>query len=100
MSSYEYRCARDGVFEQRHAMGTAPPTGTCPQCGGSSSRVFSPPLLGTRARGALSLIDATERTASEPDVVSAPPPRRTGGPARTAKSRPEPNPALARLPRP
>ncbi|WP_432514768.1 zinc ribbon domain-containing protein [Kineococcus sp. SYSU DK001] len=95
MPNYEYRCAQHGRFEHRLPLGTAPPVRCCPHCAADSPRVFSPPMVATPNRRALSLIEATERTAHEPAVVSAPPRPPGGGTARPGR-----DPALSRLPRP
>lgn len=95
MPHYEYRCPQHGRFADRLPLGTAPPARPCPDCAADSPRVFSAPMVATAHRGALSLIEATERSAHEPAVVTAPP-RPPAGRA----ARPAPNPALSRLPRP
>ncbi|MGW4486987.1 FmdB family zinc ribbon protein [Amycolatopsis sp. NPDC004368] len=96
MATYQYRCARDGVFEVRLPMGTAPPGSQCPVCGDDAARSYSAPLLSLAPRELVTAIDQTEKTRDEPAVVSAVPPARgrSRGPVTT------PNPALRRLPRP
>ncbi|MEV0073251.1 MULTISPECIES: FmdB family zinc ribbon protein [unclassified Amycolatopsis] len=96
MATYQYRCARDGVFEVRLPMGTASPSSQCPACGGEAARNYCAPMLSLAPRELVTAIDRTEKTRDEPAVVSAVPPvrGRTRGPAPTS------NPALRRLPRP
>ncbi|MEV6897253.1 FmdB family zinc ribbon protein [Amycolatopsis sp. NPDC051372] len=96
MATYQYRCARDGVFEVRLPMGTASPSSPCPACGGEAARNYCAPMLSLAPRELVTAIDRTEKTRDEPAVVSAIPPARgrSRGPAPTS------NPALRRLPRP
>ena len=47
MAFYDYRCEDDGVFEITCALGTAPGSIACPECGGRATRVFATPMLGT-----------------------------------------------------
>lgn len=96
MTTYQYRCDRDGVVETPLPMGTAPPELACPACGRDARRVFSAPLLGLADRRAMSLIDTTERTSEVPDVVTSLPP---GHRPRTVPRGPS-SAALRRLPRP
>lgn len=76
MATYAYRCDSDGPIEVRRPIGTAPDTVACPSCGGPSTRVFSPPMLGLADRERMAVIDRAEASASEPSVVSSPPSRR------------------------
>ncbi|MCW0213105.1 MAG: zinc ribbon domain-containing protein [Pseudonocardia sp.] len=95
MAAYAYRCAVHGEFELRLAMGTAPARGSCPECLGDAARVFSAPRLSLGSRTVTALIDHTEKSRDEPEVVRTP----AGSPRRRTPMAP-PNPALARLPRP
>jgi putative FmdB family regulatory protein len=92
MAIYEYRCADHGVHEVTRPIGTAAEHEPCPDCAAPASRVFAAPRLSFGSASARALIDRTERSASDPAVVSAPPSRRTA-PRAT-------NPALTKLPRP
>ncbi len=95
MAIYVYRCDTDGVTERSLPIGTARQTTTCLICGGSAMRVFTPPRLSLGDATRRALIDRTERTRDEPEIVSSPGPRPVGRiPAAAA------NPALRRLPRP
>jgi putative FmdB family regulatory protein len=93
MVVYVYRCAKHGLSEQRSPIGTADPTAACPTCGSAATRVFTAPRLSLGSPARRALIDRTERTRDEPEVVSAPP--------RPGRSAPvTADPALRRLPRP
>ena len=92
MAVYAYRCADHGVHEITLPIGTAADHEPCPDCAAPTSRVFTAPRLSLGSASARALIDRTERSASEPAVVSAPPSRRTA-PRAT-------DPRLAKLPRP
>jgi putative FmdB family regulatory protein len=93
MAVYVYRCAEHGMTEAARPIGTAGTTMPCPTCGSTAARIYTAPRLSLGSSARRALIDRTERTRDEPDVVSAPPPR-PGGPA-VAR-----HPALRRLPRP
>ncbi|RBY80555.1 zinc ribbon domain-containing protein [Geodermatophilus sp. TF02-6] len=92
MAVYQYRCPEHGLLEVARPIGTAAEAEPCPDCAAPSRRVFTAPRLSLGSPRARALIEATERSATEPAVVAAPPSRRVPPP--------EPNPALARLPRP
>jgi hypothetical protein len=94
MATFLYRCPADGIVEQRGAVGTAPSQVSCPACAGDARRVYTPPLVSGGSRSARALIDRTERTRDEPEVVTTLP-SRDRGPGRGAV-----NPAWQRLPRP
>ena len=96
MAVYVYRCLQHGPFDITRAMGAATESMPCPSCGLPAPRVFTAPRLSLGSPVRRALIDRTERTRDEPDVVSAPPPR--PGPGRRADV--TRNPALSRLPRP
>ena len=93
---YLYRCPDHGTTEAHRPMGTAPAAVECPACGSAATRVFTAPRLSFGSPVRRALIDRTERTRDQPDVVSTPP--RRPGPARRADVLS--NPALSRLPRP
>ena len=94
MATFLYRCPEDGILEMHWPVGTAPGQVTCPACTGDARRVYTPPLVLGGSRSATALIDQTERTRYEPEVVTSPPP--PGRPRRRATL----NPAWQRLPRP
>jgi putative FmdB family regulatory protein len=93
---YVYRCTGHGLIEVTRAMGSADAAVPCPACDLQATRVFTAPRLSLGSPARRALIDRTERTRDEPDVVSAPPPR-SGGTGAGAVAW---NPALRRLPRP
>jgi putative FmdB family regulatory protein len=92
MVTYEYVCRDCGVFELRLALGTAPGTHFCPECGSGGRRVFSPPTLARTSPLVRASREREEQSREAPEVVSEVPP------SRRAPRRP--HPALARLPRP
>lgn len=96
MATYTYRCDVDGPVDVVRPIGTAPGAVACPTCGSSAARVITAPMLGLADRGRMSLVDRTERSRSEPDVVSSLPgaPRAGRRPAAVA------DPRTSRLPRP
>lgn len=101
MPLYAYRCADrpDGAacpdFEASLPMGSAPVSLPCPVCGGPAARRFTAPHLSRAASSAYRLIESTQRSAAEPDVVRSPGP----GP-RTAAGNITTNPLHRKLPRP
>ncbi|WP_298585501.1 zinc ribbon domain-containing protein [uncultured Kocuria sp.] len=94
MPIYEYRCPECGDFELLLGMGAATRESTCPGCGSPARRLMSAPGLSRTGTPAARLIERTERTAAEPDVVAAPPPDARRAPRTTG------NPLHRRLPRP
>jgi hypothetical protein len=90
-----YRCPEHGTAETTCAMGAAAPAIACPVCGAVAARVFTAPRLSLGSPVRRALIDRTERTRDEPDVVPTPPPR-AGGSRRADVL----HPGLSRLPRP
>ncbi len=94
MATFLYRCPADGIVELRGPVGTAPSQVSCPTCAGDARRAYTPPLVSGGSRSAMALIDRTERTRDEPEVVTSLPPRGRA-PRPTAL-----NPAWQRLPRP
>ncbi|GAA1354556.1 zinc ribbon domain-containing protein [Arthrobacter rhombi] len=94
MPLYEFRCPDGDVFEQSHPMDRRPDEASCPTCGQSSRRRMPSPRLSIAGGSAYGLIDATRRSAHEPEVVSTLPtaPRRRGAGYTT-------NPLHQKLPR-
>jgi hypothetical protein len=90
-----YRCPEHGTTESSWAMGAAATSVACPVCGAIATRVFTAPRLSLGSSTRRALLDRTERTRDEPDVVATPPPR--PGASRRADALP---PAWSRLPRP
>lgn len=95
MPLYAYRCADCADFEVQASMSQVRETLPCPECGTPAPRRFTAPNLSLSSSSAYKLIESTERTASEPAVVSSPGGRRR--PAGTGVSR---NPLHQKLPRP
>lgn len=96
MAAYEFTCAEHGRFEIAAAIGSAPSTPSCPDCGEPARRVFSAPMLGRVDAATRSTLERAERSGHEPDVVSSPPPNRD----RSAQPRYTHDPAHQRLPKP
>ena len=93
MATFVYRCPADGILEMRWPVGTAPSQVSCPSCAGDARRVYTAPLVSGGSRSARALIDRTERTRDEPEVV-------TSLPRGRAQRRTALNPAWQHLPRP
>jgi putative FmdB family regulatory protein len=96
MALYEFACPGCRPVEAFYPMGSAPLSIDCPECGGQARRQISAPRLSIAGRSAFKLLEATEKTAHEPQVVSGalPPPAR--GRATPTSS----NPLHRKLPRP
>jgi hypothetical protein len=77
-------------------MGAATAVVACPVCGAVAGRVFTAPRLAFGSSARRALIERTERSSEQPDVVAAPPP----GPQVQRHADIARNPALGRLPRP
>jgi putative FmdB family regulatory protein len=93
---YEYRCTIDGPFEVSLPIGTAPSSVACPQCASEADRVFSSPMVSFAPRELVAALAHEEKTRTDPDVVTALPPR----PAHARTPMAPPTPALKKLPRP
>jgi putative FmdB family regulatory protein len=93
---YEYRCARDGAFDVKRPIGTAPMSIACPTCAGEAGRVFSSPMVSRAPRALVAALDHEDKTRHEPDVVTSlpPPPAHRRTPVLPL------TPTLRRLPRP
>jgi putative FmdB family regulatory protein len=92
MPTYAYECRRCGAFDARRPMAQADEAQPCSTCGEPARRVFTAPGF-RRASPLTRALDAQERSAHAPEVVSAVPQARRG-PARAV------DPRQARLPRP
>lgn len=96
MALYGYACPECGPIEASFPMGSAPDGVECPSCGGVARRRFTAPNFSQVNTKAFKLIDATEKTAHEPQVVTGSIPssgRRRVTPVTT-------NPLHQKLPRP
>ncbi|MEU8251362.1 FmdB family zinc ribbon protein [Nonomuraea sp. NPDC048916] len=93
MATYGYRCPHCSDIEVAFPIGTAPAAVPCPDCGATSVRVFSTPMLARTPAAVSAQLQRAERSASEPEVVTSLPPRRTAGAVTI-------HPATSRLPRP
>jgi len=96
MALYEFSCPECGPIEQFFSMGSAPDAIECPTCGEPAARQISTPRLSIAGSSAFKLIDATKRSAHEPQVVTGNLPdsgRRRVTPVTT-------NPLHQKLPRP
>jgi putative FmdB family regulatory protein len=93
---YEFACPGCRTIEAYFPMGSAPESIACPECGGRAARVFSAPYLSISRRAAFKLIDSTERSAHEPQVVTGALPQTTRERTVTTTS----HPLHRKLPRP
>lgn len=93
MPLYEYKCSTCGVFEQNHPMLTAPKTVPCDECKGSAKKMISAIGLSQGNSARMKLIDSTQASAHEPQVV-------TSKPTRTSAANYTCNPLHTKLPRP
>jgi putative FmdB family regulatory protein len=96
MPIYEFRCARCADFEQSHPIASVPELSDCPVCGEPARRRMSAPHLSVAGSAAYRLLDRSAQSATEPDVVAAPPP----APRTTGAHRVTTNPLHQKLPRP
>lgn len=92
MARYTYRCEDHGVFHAVVPMARSADPQPCPECGATARKVIEAPSLNLGDGRARRLIDRTERSAGEPEVVTSLPSR--SGPVRQVR-----NPATLRLPR-
>ncbi|HEY0573400.1 MAG TPA: zinc ribbon domain-containing protein [Pseudonocardia sp.] len=93
MPTYGFRCARCGPFDVRRSMTELSELERCPTCAGPASRVFGAPALRAVAPAMRRALDAQERSAHQPAVVTSTPPSHRRTPIST-------DPRHARLPRP
>ena len=96
MATYEYRCSQHGPFDIERPMGHAEGEVPCPTCEESAIRLYSPPRTSLVSRPAMAAINHSEKSGSEPEVVTSLPRR----PAQRRTPMAPPTPALQRLPRP
>lgn len=94
MPIYEFRCQQCSVFEESHRMDSVPDMVSCPTCRRPAPRKISAPRLSVSGSAAFKLIDATKRSAHEPEVVSSLP-----AAGRRKKQQYTENPLHRKLPR-
>ncbi|ORB86819.1 hypothetical protein B1987_27075 [Mycobacterium kansasii] len=95
MPTYVFRCGQGcPKFVERHPMAAVPDNAECPQCACVARRIPAVPMVGIGRTAAMRLHDRTRATADSPQVVSTPPPARSG------RSQMAVNPLHRRLPRP
>ena len=70
MALYEFACPGCPPVEAFYPMGSAPDSIKCPGCGGQAARRISAPRLSIAGTSAFKLIEATEKSAHQPQVVS------------------------------
>jgi putative FmdB family regulatory protein len=93
MPTYSYRCPSCGPFDVVCSMTEVEPGRDCPDCAAASPRVFSAPAVCRVAAPLARALDAQERSAHEPRVVTDVPASRRPLPITT-------DPRHTKLPRP
>jgi putative FmdB family regulatory protein len=96
MPTYSYRCPGCGSFELVRPMAASGADASCPRCGGVGRRVFAAPALRALGAGLRTALEAGERSAEAPEVVSTVP---SAGRRRGSAGRYTTDPRHARLPR-
>jgi putative FmdB family regulatory protein len=71
MPVYAFDCGGCGPFEVVRPMADATSGARCPACGAEARRVFTPPGVARLAAPVRRARDHEEKSAHEPDVVSA-----------------------------
>jgi putative FmdB family regulatory protein len=70
MAIYVFTCEQCGPFELLRPMAEAAAPASCPRCGVSARRVFTPPGLALLAAPMRRALDVEDKSAHEPDVVT------------------------------
>ena len=70
MPVYAFTCESCGSFDLVRPMAEAGAMAACPSCGVEARRVFTSPGLVRLARPVRRALDADEKSAHEPDLVS------------------------------
>ena len=70
MPVYAFICESCGSFDLFRPMAEAGAVAACPTCGVEARRVFTPPGLAYLARPVRRALDAEEKSAHEPALVS------------------------------
>ena len=92
MATYVYRCPDCGPWEVRLPIGSADAASTCPTCGSTAPRQYTPPLLSRTAAPVAAARLREEASRDAPTVTTAVP---------RAAARPAPrDPRWQALPRP
>lgn len=74
MVTYLYRCSDQHETDLRAPMGQAPASTDC-ECGRSTHRVFTAPMVrSSLPRAQERVMDAAERSAEQPELATAPAP--------------------------
>jgi putative FmdB family regulatory protein len=91
--TYSYRCADCGAFDVRCAIAERTREQHCPQCGRPATRLITAPALRGLAGAVRGALEASERSADAPEVVTSLPRSRRATPITT-------DPRHLMLPRP
>jgi putative FmdB family regulatory protein len=67
---YAFICESCGPFELLRPMSESGAAAACPCCGAEARRVFTPPGLALLGGPVRRVLDAEEKSAHEPDVVT------------------------------
>jgi putative FmdB family regulatory protein len=67
---YAFTCEDCGPFELLRPMTEAGAPASCPRCGATARRVFTPPGLALLAAPMRRVLDEEDKSAHEPDVVT------------------------------
>jgi putative regulatory protein, FmdB family len=98
--TYSYSCVVCGSFDVVRRMAEVGMETSCPDCGRTSGRVYGAPALRGLDLGVRRALDAQERSADAPTVVTSLPPRSAADQRRSPVMRRSTDPRQARLPRP
>jgi putative FmdB family regulatory protein len=71
MAVYPFACGACGPFDVVRPMAEAGAPARCPGCGGEARRVYTPPGLALLAAPVRRALDREEKSAHEPEIVSA-----------------------------
>lgn len=96
MPTYVFQCASGDRFDAHYPMAAVPDSTTCPSCATTARRLVAAPHLSKVGSSAYGLIERSERSAHEPEVVRD----RLPGVPRTARGGVTTNPLHRTLPRP
>lgn len=72
MPVYEFLCPSCGTFEERRSFEASGEPVPCPECAEEARRVYSMPATRRIPTGLSRAMDRSEKSASEPEVVSRP----------------------------